>query len=90
MPDSVFERQTAHVSGNQQLRRPQRESYEAIDEHFKGNAAENEVGIVLPVGCGKSGTITITPFATRATKVLVIAPGLRIAGPSPRACVLSA
>jgi superfamily II DNA or RNA helicase len=33
---------------------------------------------VLPVGCGKSGLIAITPFAVRARRVLVVAPGLRI------------
>ncbi len=36
--------------------------------------------MVLPVGCGKSGLITLAPFAVRASKVLVIAPGTSIAG----------
>jgi integrase len=35
---------------------------------------------VLPVGCGKSGCITLTPFAFKATRTLVIAPGVPIAG----------
>src|SRR5690606_31395485 len=40
--------------------------------------AAREVGIVLPVGCGKSGLIAITPFAAGARRVLVVTPGLRI------------
>jgi superfamily II DNA or RNA helicase len=35
------------------------------------------VGIILPVGCGKSGCITIT-FAFKSKRTLVIAPGLHI------------
>jgi superfamily II DNA or RNA helicase len=42
--------------------------------------AEREVGIVLPVGCGKSGAITLAPFAFRSNRTLVVAPGLNIAG----------
>jgi hypothetical protein len=37
-----------------------------------------EVGIVLPVGCGKSGTITLSPFAFRSSRTLVVAPGVPI------------
>ena len=35
---------------------------------------------MLPVGCGKSGLIAITPYAVGARRVLVIAPGTRIRG----------
>jgi superfamily II DNA or RNA helicase len=41
---------------------------------------EREVGIVLPVGCGKSGAITLAPFAFRSSRTLVVAPGTNIAG----------
>jgi len=51
-----------------------------LSEHFSDPEKHREAGIVLPVGCGKSGLITLAPFATQARKVLVIAPGLRIAG----------
>ncbi|MDW3181465.1 DEAD/DEAH box helicase family protein [Roseobacter sp.] len=37
-----------------------------------------EVGTILPVGCGKSGCITLTPFAFRSSRALVVAPGLNI------------
>jgi hypothetical protein len=40
---------------------------------------DRELGVVLPVGCGKSGLIAITPFAFRARRVLVVAPNVRIA-----------
>jgi hypothetical protein len=33
----------------------------------------------LPVGCGKSGCITLTPFAFKAKRALIVAPGLAIA-----------
>lgn len=35
---------------------------------------------MLPVGCGKSGLLAITPFAVQPRRVLVIAPGTRIRG----------
>lgn len=38
------------------------------------------MGIVLPVGCGKSGLIAITPYALGARRAFVIAPGTRIHG----------
>ena len=34
---------------------------------------------MLPVGCGKSGCITLTPFAFESKRSLVIAPGVSIA-----------
>jgi superfamily II DNA or RNA helicase len=80
MSDKRFQTLSAKIHGNEHLRRPQRESYEAIADHFSTGLHEIEVGIVLPVGCGKSGAITLTPFATKASRVLVIAPGVRIAG----------
>lgn len=49
-----------------------------ISEHFGQAEPTREVGIVLPVGCGKSGLIAISSYATGAQRVLVIAPGTRI------------
>jgi len=74
-----FEVQTPNVSTNQELRKPQREGYAEIAKHFASPGADREIGLVLPVGCGKSGLITIAPFALKARRVLVVAPGLRIA-----------
>jgi superfamily II DNA or RNA helicase len=77
---SPFQRLTPQITENARLREPQREAYAAISEHFSDSEKHREAGIVLPVGCGKSGLITLAPFGVQARKVLVIAPGLRIAG----------
>src|SRR5699024_2400065 len=66
------------IEMNRSLRAPQREGWERIRGHFAPPGAAREVGVVLPVGRGKSGLIAITPFALSARRVLVIAPGLRI------------
>ena len=66
------------IEENSQLRVPQRAAWTQIRTHFQSPGQEREVGIVLPVGCGKSGLIAITPFAVRAKRALIIAPGLRI------------
>ncbi|MDC0714667.1 DEAD/DEAH box helicase family protein [Stigmatella sp. ncwal1] len=73
-----FQRLTANVSGNPKLRDPQREGFEHISRYYPGGN-NREISLVLPVGCGKSGLIAIAPFALRAKRVLVIAPGTRIA-----------
>lgn len=69
-----------NITDNAQLRIPQREGWEQVRAHFERPDAPGEVGIVLPVGCGKSGLIAITPYAVHARRVLVIAPGTRIRG----------
>ncbi len=79
MKDNAFQELQPNVDGNLKLRVPQRESYDAIEQHFNSPGAEREIAIVLPVGCGKSGLITIAPFTVKARRVLIIAPGTRIA-----------
>ncbi|MGA3039144.1 MAG: DEAD/DEAH box helicase family protein [Vulcanimicrobiaceae bacterium] len=77
---TVFQRATPQINENPALRIPQREGFFAIQEFFEAHAQQaSEVGIVLPVGSGKSGLIAIAPFAVKARRVLVVAPGLRIA-----------
>lgn len=76
---SVFAHLIPSIEGNSRLREPQTEAYAAVVEHFDDIQSHREAGIVLPVGCGKSGLITLAPFALKARRVLVIAPGLRIA-----------
>ncbi len=71
-------RQRTIIEGNQALRIPQREGWAAIRDHYQQIDAEQEVGIVLPVGCGKSGLIALSPYALQGERVLVIAPGTRI------------
>lgn len=80
MNEQLFSKLEAEINDNNNLRVPQRGGYAAIAQHFGSEKADREVGVVLPVGCGKSGLITIAPFAVHAKRVLVIAPNVRIAG----------
>lgn len=68
------------IEDNQRLRVPQRKGWASIRDHFAREGTAREIGIVLPVGCGKSGLISITPLAVRPQRVLVIAPGRKIRG----------
>lgn len=72
--------QQVSIADNQSLRIPQREGWVHIRDHFQRADAAREAGIVLPVGCGKSGLIAIAPYAVGARRALVIAPGTRIRG----------
>lgn len=80
MENNPFQTREPSILDNPRLRTPQREAYTEL-ARFAGNPneQEREVGIVLPVGCGKSGCITISPFAFRAVRTLVVAPGVKIA-----------
>lgn len=70
--------QQVNIETNPALRIPQRDGWRAIRNHYAQAGAARDVGLVLPVGCGKSGLIAIAPFALRAARVLVIAPGVKI------------
>jgi superfamily II DNA or RNA helicase len=78
MQNNAFQTRQPAIVENRGLRIPQREAYARIAEVFAQANGPREVGVVLPVGCGKSGLITLTPFAVRARQVLVVAPGTRI------------
>src|ERR1700719_999049 len=76
-----FQTRQPNVGSNAQLRTPQREAYRALVDYASNpQELEREVGVVLPVGCGKSGCITLAPFAFRSNRTLVVAPNLHIAG----------
>lgn len=75
-----FQTRQPKINENKLVRTPQRETYDALCEYANtSNANDREVGIVLPVGCGKSGCIALAPFAFSAKRALVIAPGISIA-----------
>jgi superfamily II DNA or RNA helicase len=75
-----FQTRQANVGSNRQIRTPQREAFQALVDYASNpDETEREVGIVLPVGCGKSGTITLAPFAFRSNRTLVVAPSVPIA-----------
>ena len=77
MENNPFQTREPSIAENPCLRTPQREAYAEL-ACFAANLDEREVGIVLPVGCGKSGCITIAPFAFRAMRALVVAPSVKI------------
>ena len=68
-----------HVADNEALREPQGLAYEAIASHDFSATDGREVGIVLPVGCGKSGLLALAPFAVASKRTLLVAPNLNIA-----------
>lgn len=76
---SSFQTNNPYVIGNASVREPQRESYSSLQRLNADPNSVREVGIVLPVGCGKSGAIALAPFAVKSKRTLVIAPGLSIA-----------
>ena len=61
---------------NQSLREPQMEGYFAIREHF--NSSDDPCYVQLPVGCGKTGLMGLSPFGIAKGRVLIIAPNLTI------------
>ncbi|BEM36046.1 helicase [Serratia marcescens] len=76
---NAFSSKTVNIHGNDKIRAPQIEAFQSLESHYENqNRSQKEVGIILPVGCGKSGCITITPFAFKSKRTLVIAPGLHI------------
>ena len=79
MPNNPFQDRNPKIKANPKLRLPQQEAYAALSDFAVIANDEREAGIVLPVGCGKSGCITLAPFAFRSHRTLVVAPGVKIA-----------
>lgn len=64
------------IEGNDLLRDPQKEGHVAALDFFESGG--NKAIMQLPVGCGKSGLISLLPFGISEGRVLVIAPNLTI------------
>lgn len=64
------------IEANQSLREPQREGWAAAHRFF-GDGGHRAIE-QIPVGCGKTGLISILPFGLAHGRVLVIAPNLTI------------
>ena len=77
--DNPYQTREPNITGNDRLRIPQTEAFTELTNFAQEETDDREVGIVLPVGCGKSGCITLAPFAFSATRTLVVAPGTSIA-----------
>lgn len=74
--EEFFSKSQAQIDENTLLRDPQREAWAAAREFFR--AQGKEAILQLPVGCGKSGLISILPFDISAGRMLVIAPNLTV------------
>lgn len=64
------------IEDNDKLREPQKEGYKAVYDYFKKGG--REALVQLPVGCGKSGLASITPFGISRGRVLVVTPNVPI------------
>ena len=73
---SVFVTAVADIEHNDRLRDPQKEGHRAVRNHFAGS--NDAAMLVIPVGCGKTGLISVLPFGISEGRVLVIAPNLTI------------
>lgn len=61
---------------NASLREPQVEGYFAIRDHFAKSS--EPCYVQLPVGCGKTGLMGLTPFGIAKGRILIITPNLTI------------
>ncbi len=71
-----FTNTSVFIANNPRLREPQERGHAAAVAHFAaggGRALEQ-----IPVGCGKTGLITLLPFGVARGRVLVIAPNVTI------------
>ena len=75
-PALIFRQEPINIQKNDRLRRPQREAFDAAVAHFQ-KSREHAI-IQLPVGCGKTGAISILPFGIAEGRMLVVAPNLEI------------
>lgn len=71
-----FDKTNIQIHGNKLLREPQREGYQAIFDHSKGQTRFSY--IQLPVGCGKTGLMGISPFKVTKGRVLIVAPNITV------------
>jgi superfamily II DNA or RNA helicase len=72
----IFQKSIYNIVGNNNLREPQVEGYLAVANFFKKN--NGHAILQIPVGCGKTGLMSILPFGVANGRVLIIAPNLEI------------
>jgi DNA repair protein RadD len=75
--NEFFIQAPVNIEKNDFLRDPQREAYTAALNHYSNHKQKKTI-MVLPVGCGKTGLISILPFGLSGGRILVIAPNLTI------------
>ncbi len=72
-----FTQTPVSIADNPRLRTPQQQGHAAAVTHFSAAGAERAME-QIPVGCGKTGLITLLPFGCAQGRVLVITPNLTI------------
>lgn len=79
--ENYFMASMPNIKTNENLRPPQYEAYEAIQEYFTSDKLENRNAlVVLPTGVGKTGVMAIAPFGLSKKRTLIITPGNTIKG----------
>ncbi|MBF0548972.1 MAG: DEAD/DEAH box helicase family protein [Deltaproteobacteria bacterium] len=73
---NLFMKAKVNILDNDSLRLPQKGAYEAALKYFEGG--KRRALIQLPVGCGKTGAMSVIPFGVSRGRVLVVAPNLEI------------
>lgn len=73
----VFEATNANILGNSKLYQAQVDAYNAVTTYYEQfpEFEKREVMVVMPTGSGKTGLMSILPFANCKGKVLLITPG---------------
>jgi DNA repair protein RadD len=74
--EQFFSETRVSIWQNGSLREPQIDGYFAIRDHFANS--KTPCYVQLPVGCGKTGLMGLTPFGITRGRVLIIAPNLTI------------
>ena len=65
---SVFVTAMSDIESNDRLRDPQREAHREVRSHFAESS--EPAMLVIPVGCGKTGLISVLPFGISKGRVL--------------------
>lgn len=80
MANNPFIEGRPNIADNESLRKPQVMAFQTLAEVSQSSdPTDQEVGVILPVGCGKSGCISIAPFAYKSKRTLIVAPNVTIA-----------
>lgn len=74
---NYFETTEVRIFGNNRLREPQIEGYQAVLDFYSTNTFGHSI-LQIPVGCGKTGLMSIIPFRLALGRVLIITPNLEI------------
>src|SRR5664280_2044872 len=75
----LFTATVASIAGNERLRLPQADGHQTAADFFAAGSQTHAVE-QIPVGCGKTGLITLLPFGIARGRVLVVAPNVTIRG----------